>query len=459
MFIGISTSPPSVKTHFNTDCATRLIFPIIEHLIPKTLDDLLAQHRPLPRRCDLLGPSQMLRFELLQACRPAMSFRQTLREVWQTWRLAGCVDGPIPASASFAEARTRLPAWALEMLFKHTAAWAAQTPVPTSWPNYRLLSIDGTPLTVPNTTANRSHFGATAHQHGEAYFPQALGLWVSHLCTGIVVAEHFDTSKVGDESIAPYLLEKLLQPSDLFLGDAHYGTFSTLSVGMRRGASFLCRAQGALDVDAHVINRHAPDDADVSLQLTPYMSRKYQNLALPEQLALRTVSFEIPLRDHLNGTEHANFFTNLPRSKFSPTSLAALARLRWNHETMNNDIKTRLGLGDIRSLVPEGVRHEVLAHLCVNNMLRLFLHRAQPQTPRLGSFTAALSALRQANEQCRMAPDRREVIIALLCDMILQQPIDVRPDRTEPRMIRPNKRPHRVFKTSRAQWREERKVG
>jgi hypothetical protein len=365
----------------------------------------------------------------------------------------------MPASSSLAEARARLPIWSLEMLFNSTAALAGRSSLPCEFSQFRILAIDGTPLTLPNSPLNRNHFGTTRHQHGEAYYPQALAVWISHVATGIVTSEYLGTSREGDESVAPLMLKKALLPGDLVLGDAHFGTFAALSVGMSQGAHFVCRAQGAFKVDAHVTQRHSSADADARLQRSDYMQRKYVHLRLPEQLELRVIAADIPSRERLNGMERANFFTNLPRSEFSASDVERLIRLRWTHETLNNDIKTRLSLGEIRSQHPESVRREVLAHLCLHNILRMLLRQARPESPRSLSFTAAVEALLQANEQLRTNLSHSGKLHALLNSMIAQQPLDVRPARSEPRMKRPSKRVYPVFKSARNEWREERKVG
>lgn len=454
----IDTLPSGSEVH-SFDPASALIFPAIEHFIPFDLEYELRRLRSGDWRCNILTPQRMLRLELLQACRPDFSFQETLREVWQVWRCAGCFAGSMPNSASLAEARARLPAWTLEALFKHTAALADRSQGPSPWPGHRLLAIDGTLLAVPNTPLHRAHFGIAQHQHGEAYYPQALAVWLSLLSGGTILAEHLGPSREGEESIAPKLLPVHLRCGDLVLGDARFGTYAVIAQTIRSQAYFLFRAPGPLQVDKHVLQRFTPDDADLRLPLTPYMRQRHITLALPDQLSLRAVSFNIPARDLLNGIEHAHFLTNLPRDLFSTAILSRIAQLRWGHETTNNDIKTRLGLGDIRSQNPAGVRREVLAHLCMANILHLLLAQAHPDTPLNGSFTSARSALYLANQQLRLAPQRRSELLELLREMIIQQPLDLRPSRSEPRMARPSTRPHRIFKTARSEWRAQRKAG
>jgi hypothetical protein len=457
MSIDLSLTQTVVKTP--RDPAAALIFPVIEPWIPEELDRALEASQPPRRHWDLLSPKRMLRFELFYALSPETTFQDSFRSLWQTWVEAGCVNESLPSRSALSQARSRLPDWALHALFIHTVGLAQQTNRHTPWPDHRLLTADGTPLILPHSKANRTYFGATRSQHGEAYYPQAHAVWVSLLCSRTVLAEHLGSSREGDESIAPNLLAKTVQPGDCVLGDAHYGHFSTLSALAHQQAFYLMRAPGPLHIDEHITAHPAPDDLDVRLERTPYIQKKYPDLQMPEHLDLRALRYPIPSRDLLNGVEQAWFLTNLPRATYSHARLSALPPLRWNHETLNNDIKTRLGLGEISSLDPSGVRAEVLAHLCLSNIIRLILSLHHPDQPLLGSFTAARSAITVANQQLRMAPHRSTSILSAMSRMILDQPLEQRPSRSEPRMLRPGKRIYRVFKTPRADWHRERKVG
>jgi hypothetical protein len=454
--IGIAVHPLERRS---VDPGTGLIVPALERFIPATLDAELSRRQAGAWRYDVFNASRVLRFELLQACRPEQTFQETLREVWHAWQCAGCVTGTMPRSSSLAEARARLPVWAMEMLFKHSASLAAQTQPPSPCPAHRLLSVDATLLPVPNAPELRAHFGVLRTQHGEAYYPQALAVWLALVGTGSVIAEHLGPSRRGEERIAPQLLSQSLRPGDLVLGDGRIGTYPTLVQTARCGAFFLVRACGPLRIERNVLRCWSSDDLDVRLELWEATRRHHAELALPPNFDTRAVRFEIPARDVLNQTEHAVFLTNLPRQQFGLPALRSLALLRWSHETVNNDIKTHLGLGNIRSQRPEGIRREVLAHLCLSNLLRLLLSQAHPEIPLAGSFTAARSALYQANQQLRLAPERQAELLNLIPRMIRQQGWMYRPVRTEPRLTRPNKRRHGVFKTPRAQWRAARKTG
>ena len=457
MFIGLPGG--TIEAKKLPDEATRLIFPLLEPWIPSTLDNMLKKYQPAPRHWDLLGWPKMLRLALLQATQPQASFEQMLREIWQTWWQADCVQSPPPSTAALAKARQRLPIWPWRELLKHCAGLVHNVSPLPAWPDHRLLTIDGTPLSLPNTPANRQYFGATRHQNGEAYFPQALAVWVARLHPQIIVDEYFGTCHEGDETVAPTLLARVLQPDDLILGDGHYGYFPSLHTIEQRRAFYLVRAPGPLHVEKHILTRATAQDWDLRLECTDYMRKKYPGLALPESLKTRCLTYTVPSKDLHNGVEQAYFLTNLPRERYAHERLAVLPPLRWNHETLNNDVKSRLGLEALRSLTPEGAYAEVLAHLVMANFVRLILWQASSHTYFNGSFIAGLDAIRLANQQLRMAPERQTKILETLYRMILAQPVDARPGRSEPRMTRPRRRPYPIFKELRTTWRNQRKVG
>ena len=455
--MSIGRFPTFTEVQNRNDPLTALIFPLIDPFIPALLDNTLQRQQPLPRHFNLLTPSRMLRFQLLQATRPEISFQEVLREVWHSWRMAGLVDAGIPSSSALAQARSRLPVWPGTMLLKHTASLADLFALHPHWPHHRLLSIDGTYLCLPRDPQLLAHFGTTRNQYGDTYFPQALGVWVTLVQRQIVLAERLGVAKDTDETIAPHLLSKVVRPNDLILGDAHFGHYPTLSVIHSSKAFFLMRSPTHLTKKLDLLPKF--DEIHLPLELSPDMSLKYSTLSLPPRIDVRALKYTIPSRDNLNGTEEAYFLTNLPAKEFTHAQLASIPPLRWNHETLNNDVKSRLGLGHIRSLSPDGVYHEILAHLCVSNVIRLYLAQSYPEALDMGSFTAAATAIRQSNQQLRIFPDRKQQIFDLLYEMILDQPVPHRPQRTEPRRLRPRRRPFDTFTTPRSDWREKRKAG
>lgn len=450
---------PGSEADLKSDPLRDSIFPVLAPWWPGSLDQLLLERQQGAWRFDLLTPPRMLRLHLLQAAGPTHSFSQALREIWHAWGFRGWVKGPPPSTGSLAEARRRVPLWAWEALLRHTAGRAEHFPGLSYWPRGRTLTIDATPVRTPRSPANYMHWGAPRNQLGEAYYPQATAVWLALQPGGVILAHVLGTHRQGEERLAPALLQENLRPGDLLLGDARFGTYAILATVLAGQGNFLCRAAGPWRIEQHVVRTHAPDDVDLTLNLSAHVSTHHPTLVLPPRLDLRGIRLRIPARHDEKGMEWAWFLTTLPRADFSVPELGTMTRLRWCHETLQNDVKTRLGLGEVRSQTPEGVLQEVLAHLCLSNFLRLWRHRACPLAPDLPSFTAAREALYQANQQLRAAPEQQAHILGLLEAMLCAQPVVHRPDRSEPRCRRPSKRPYPYFKSPRALWRAERKVG
>ena len=456
MAIGNSSLFPERKPAL--DLLTATIFPLIEPLIPADLDRHLAA-QDQGGWPGILTAARMFRLELLQSCGANVSSQETLRELWQDWRVLGLVQGSMPSSGSLCEARERLPLWPFEMLFKHTASLSRLHLAAPEWSGRRILAIDGVFVSVPRSANNYQYFGVTASQHGEAYYPKALLVLLGSALQGTILAERYGTAHDSDQRLGPLLLQENIGPGDIWLGDSHFGHYPAAAVSLEADAFFLARVPANFQIEPRVVARHSLDDCDVRLTPSEKICQHYGHLLLPEHLDLRAVSFDVPAKDRLNGTERADFLTNLPRAEYALDSLTRLGCMRWNEETVHNDLKTRLGLGDARTHNPDGVRREILSHLGMVNAIRLAIMEVYPTAPLRGSFTAALSAICVANRQLRLLPQRRDCILEVCDAMIREQPIPPRPPRSEPRLRRPDKRPYDIFKTTRSEWREKRKAG
>jgi hypothetical protein len=448
---------PQHKTYL--DHQTALLFPALEAWLPEDLDRELLKLETGDWRFQCLPPIRMLRLELLQACAPEKSFQGTLDHAWLVWRMAGLATATPPSSSALAQARQRGPAWALQTLFRHTAALCDSGHRHPLCPEYRLRAIDGVPLLMPRSPANLAHFGTTHSQHGEAYWPQATAVWLTDLCAHHVCAEWLGVAKDCEQTVAPDLLTQHLQADDLVLGDAHFGSFPIQAVVHARRAAYLFRAYSTFKPELHLVERYGPQETLLHVRPTATIQKDYPSARWPEYLPVRAFQVEIPARDRLNGTETALFLTNLPRAAFPLARLRTLTPLRWNQETIHNDVKTRLGLGEIRSQTPAGVHKEIWAHLSCANLLRLLLRNGGGEPLPHSSFTAALRALREANQHLRLPTVSPAHLAAVVGEFIRRRLLPVRPDRSEPRLKRPSLRPFATFKTPRSAWRAARAAG
>lgn len=87
--------------------------------------------------------------------------------------LGGEDSGRVASKAAIAQARARLGVEPLRLLWERTAEPLAQPGSAGAFHReLRLVALDGTTLDVPDTAANRSHFGKPGASRGESAFPQ-----------------------------------------------------------------------------------------------------------------------------------------------------------------------------------------------------------------------------------------------------------------------------------------------
>ena len=82
----------------------------------------------------------------------------------------------VPTTGALTQARARLGAGALKVLFERVAVpTSTQGSVGSWWRGLRLVAIDGTVLDLPDTASNEAYFGKPGSGRGEmkGAFPQA----------------------------------------------------------------------------------------------------------------------------------------------------------------------------------------------------------------------------------------------------------------------------------------------
>jgi len=138
--------------------------------------------------------------------------------------------------------------------------------------------------------------------------------------------------------------------------------------------------------------------------------------------------------------------TLLDPALYSAEELVALYARRWRLELCFRDLKTTMGMEQLRCKSPAMAEKELLAYLVAHNLLRCVMAEAVAQhrveLERI-SFTGALDALRQYSAviaQARHQKLRRQLWEDLLVNLA-RDLIPYRPNRTEPRAVKRRPKP------------------
>lgn len=308
--------------------------------------------------------------------------------------LGGGASGKLhlAGKAAISQARRRLGAAPLKALWEESAVPLAQEGQPGGfYRGWRLFSIDGSTLDVPDTEENLAHFGRQESSRGQAAFPQLRFVSLCENGPHAILRVRLGGYHLSETALAMDLVSEL-RAGMLCLADRLYATFPLWQKAAATGAALLWRARANADLPVEEVL------ADGS-----YLSRIYpaQKAKRKKQggLTVRVIEYE------LAGVEEPEPLYRLLTTLLDPVAapaeeLAALYPQRWEIEVVLDEFKTHLRGGQVvlRSKTPELVEQEfwgmMLAHRAVRALMQEAALRQNLDPDRL-SFTHALRVIRR----------------------------------------------------------------
>ena len=286
-------------------------------------------------------------------------------------RAASGLEPCSPNTASYCNARARLPTGVLRDLAKRTAE-ELQAGVPESWKwnGRRVFIADGTHVSMPDTPQNQA-----AYPQPEAQRP-GLGFPLARLAVLLSLA----TGACHDLAMAPYagkgtgettLLRQMydtLKPGDVVLADALFDDYFLAWELRQRGIELVARAQYRRVGTQTVESR---PDGDVIVWKRPnkphgMAGERYRTY--PETLRMRQVSVDARGKD--NRVEQFKVITTILDGAIDGGQLGALYERRWDGEVDIRSIKATMQMDVLRCKTPEMVEKEIWAHPLAYNLLR-----------------------------------------------------------------------------------------
>jgi hypothetical protein len=276
------------------------------------------------------------------------------------------------APSAIPQARKRLGEEPLAWLFDRTAEkWAKESADKRRWRGLSLYGIDGTTVRVPDSPANREHFGG--HSSGEARgnsgYPIArmviLMALRSHLLLGARVSPYATA-----ESVLATELWPMVPDDSLCLVDRGFLAAPTLLPFAQQGNNRHWMTRAKVNSAFQMVKRLGKGDDLVEFDVSA-QARK-ENPSLPKKWLVRAVRYQRP------GFKPQLLLTSLLDPKRYPArELAALYHERWELELGFDEVKTELLDREeaLRSKSPAGVMQELWGLGLVYNLVRLEMQR------------------------------------------------------------------------------------
>jgi hypothetical protein len=397
---------------------------------------------------------------LWQIGQAGASCREAIRQAQALCRASGRPPPP-DTTSPYCQARGALPLDRLQEI--HDAVVAEAQEVINSgdlWCGRRVLVVDGSTVTAPDTPENQKIFPQQSVQKPGCGFPIIRIVALLSLATGMLVA--WATGDWYQHELTLFLtLWDSLQSGDVLLGDRGFCSWGMLAQCGQRKVEAVFRVKGRVRRDFRRGKRLSRDERLVRwskpLERAWTLSPKVW-ASLPEVLTLRLVRCRLTLPG-FRTRQVILVTTLLDSSQFPPAKLAELYYRRWAMELTLRNLKITLQMDQLGCKNPDNLQRELRLHFLIHNLVRrLMLEAARRHHAPLArlSFAGALAAARRYAEallQTRSQRRRRQLQEELF-RVLAADRLPHRPGRREPRAVKRRPKPYPLLKKHRHTFRE-----
>jgi hypothetical protein len=317
------------------------------------------------------------------------------------------------------------------------------TPTAWRWHDRRVVLVDGSTLSMPDTPANQKAYPQSRSQKRGVGFPILRWVALVGLATGVVLDSAFAPyrgKQTGETALLRAMLDSL-RKGDIVVADRYYCSYWMVALLLAHGVDVVFRQHQLRRTDFrrgwrlgrndHVVAWHKPQ--------RPQWMDQATYAALPPTLHLREVRGQVATPGCR--IKQLVVTTTLRDDEIYPSAkILDLYHQRWHAESDLRSIKTMMKMDILRCKTPAMVRKEIWAHLLAYNLIRKVMAQAAEQhhtTPRQLSFAGAMQILNEFRALLLhgSAAELPEVTRRLLA-AIARHRVGNRPNRYEPRKIK-----------------------
>ncbi len=373
------------------------------------------------------------------------SCAKAVSEVQQWYRQRG-LAAPSANTASYVEARQRLPEEMLRKIHRHLFAQLERhSTAAIRWRGHRVKAIDGTSAQMPDSPRNQTKYPQPSSQDPGCGFPvvQLVGLLdLNHGGWEDFVESDLDASETeGFDQ-----LFGCIESGDILVGDRAYVSFEAVARLQQSEAHFVGRNHQSRKLDFRKGKKLGPNER-LQVWRKPHWQTPGSKVSpeewasLPDQIAVRIIRVKAIGRDGKAVTRYI-VTTLLDAQRYPAEEVASLYVHRWEIELRFRDIKTTMKMEMLRTKSPEMIRKEIMMHMIVYNALRLLMLKSaelQGTNHRRLSFKGALQVLGSTRGNFTHVGSKPRVLRrerSELMRRIAERVVPDRPGRNEPRNVK-----------------------
>ncbi|MBW6519957.1 MAG: IS4 family transposase [Desulfoarculaceae bacterium] len=270
---------------------------------------------------------------------------------------------PSSSTASYCTARKKLDEQMLFEIFEHTADRLDKIPVAGLLNNRRVIVVEGTGVSMPDTPENQEVWPQLASQKPGCGFPTARICACFSLESGALLSYAIGNKK--NHELPLFRKQwKMFRQGDIFLGDKGFCSYFDIANLEKQGVDSVVTLAGRTPVSsAGSLKKLGNNDLLIKWERPVYNTiLSYSKDAweeLPKELVLRQIKVTVTHPGFR--TQGCHIVTTLLDAKQYPAEqIADLYLKRGDVELFFRDIKTTMGLDILRCRTPEMIRKEIL---------------------------------------------------------------------------------------------------
>jgi hypothetical protein len=370
-----------------------------------------------------------------------------------------------PSTGAYCMARKNLAKAEVEAVFNHTATVLADRER-KDFSGRRVVVVDGTGLKASDTPENQAQWPQQATQKPGCGFPSLRVCACFSLKTGAVLSYRIGNKKSNELRLFRDQWDGLFRDGDINLSDKMFSSYFDLAMLLRRGVDSVvtqATANRKPIQGANAVKVLGNNDLMVLWKKpvwnkrSAYSREEWENL--PDTLMLRQIKVTV----HAKGFRVKSFYiitTLLDPIEYPADELAELYLRRWEVELNFDDLKTTMGMDELRCKTPDMVEKELLMYFIAYNAARWMICKAANESGadlmRI-SFKGALQDLRNWEGQLnhpKLTQREKRILIAELYRGIALKIVPDRPNRKEPRCLKRRPKPYQLLTKPRSEMKE-----
>ncbi len=234
------------------------------------------------------------------------------------------------------------------------------------WRGFRLLAVDGSRLTLPNTKTLELDFGVSTNQSDVKVVQGRMSVLYDVLNCIVIDGILAPLAKSENHLALEHL--KHASEGDLILYDRGYPSFEMIYEHQKLGIDFLFRVQTNFNNQVRAF-LSSPDQEQIA-NIYPGKNIKFSDKEFTKDSSISVRYNKVVLED---GTIEVLISSLLDVEKYNASLFKKLYFERWKIETFYDELKNKLKMGHFSGYSPQSIYQDFYSTLFVSNIQSLLI--------------------------------------------------------------------------------------